>query len=119
MISKNIEGENQSVQKEQTSLFSKIENSGNENRNFKQWRNHTSIDPNTATIAIIDDIINNKPYQIVVDRTPHNKFTWEDHEFENHEIKIVEINPNDSQNFIKLLEYHVNPLNETFLYVRT
>lgn len=84
-ISKNTKRrKSNKVSPERAKIISEIENSGNENIieiSDNDETVHTSIDPNTSTIAIIDDIINNKPYQIVIDRTPHNKSTCEDHKF--------------------------------------
>ncbi|KAJ8966054.1 hypothetical protein NQ314_003762 [Rhamnusium bicolor] len=70
---------------------------------------HISNEPDGHGIPILDEIINNKPFQIIVERNPHHKLKITNQTYDGQTIKNVKIPLHSPDLVTELLRDHTDP----------
>lgn len=77
---------------------------------------HTASQNNDHGIPILDEIINNKSFQLIIERNPHHKLEVKTQNIDGSTVKNVKIPLHSPKLITQLLKEHINPSKTIYIY---
>lgn len=94
------------------------QNNNDNNQNDFSETVHTSIENENNDIPILDEIINNKSLQLIIDKNVHPNLNVTQTKIDSNTVKYVKIPLYNPDEIIKLIKEHVSPNTTTYIYFK-